>query len=78
MKLLLKAGTDSEPSKSDGAWIEAVVENGAGYFCTFVDEFHPESRDPDYPCLRKFRCTSAMIRSAIEPLVGLGISFSFQ
>jgi hypothetical protein len=27
-KLLLQAGTDSEPSKSNGAWIEAVVENG--------------------------------------------------
>jgi hypothetical protein len=28
-KLLLKAGTDTEPSKSNGAWIEAVVENNA-------------------------------------------------
>jgi transposase len=28
-KLLLKAGPDSEPSKSNGAWIEAVVENGS-------------------------------------------------
>ena len=28
-KLLLKAGTDTEPSKSNGGWIEAVVENGS-------------------------------------------------
>jgi transposase len=28
-KLLLKAGADTESSKSNGAWIEAVVENGA-------------------------------------------------
>jgi hypothetical protein len=28
-KSLLKADTDTEPSKSNGAWIEAVVENGA-------------------------------------------------
>lgn len=28
-KSLVKAGTDTEPSKSNGAWIEAVVENGA-------------------------------------------------
>ena len=28
-KLLLKAGTESGPSRSNGGWIEAVVENGA-------------------------------------------------
>jgi hypothetical protein len=28
-KLLLTAGAESEPSKSNGAWIEAVVEKGA-------------------------------------------------
>lgn len=28
-KLLRKAGRDSEPSTSNGGWIEAVVENGA-------------------------------------------------
>jgi hypothetical protein len=28
-KLLLKAGVESGPSKSNGAWIEAVVENGS-------------------------------------------------
>jgi hypothetical protein len=28
-KLLLKAGGETEPSKGHGAWIEAVVENGA-------------------------------------------------
>jgi hypothetical protein len=27
-KSLVKASTDTEPSKSNGAWIEAVVENG--------------------------------------------------
>jgi hypothetical protein len=28
-KSLIKAGVDTEPSKSNGAWIEAVVENGS-------------------------------------------------
>ena len=28
-KLLLKAGADTEAGKSNGAWIEAVVENGS-------------------------------------------------
>ena len=28
-KLLMKAGADTEPSKSNGAWIEAVVEKGS-------------------------------------------------
>jgi hypothetical protein len=28
-KLLLKAGTDTEVGKSNGGWIEAVVENGS-------------------------------------------------
>jgi len=28
-KVLLKAGADTEPGKSNGAWIEAVVENGS-------------------------------------------------
>jgi hypothetical protein len=28
-KLLLKAGAETEPGKSNGGWIEAVVENGS-------------------------------------------------
>jgi hypothetical protein len=28
-KLLMKAGEDTEPGKSNGGWIEAVVENGS-------------------------------------------------
>jgi hypothetical protein len=28
-KLLMKAGTEMEPGRSNGAWIEAVVENGS-------------------------------------------------
>jgi hypothetical protein len=28
-KLLMKAGADTESGKSNGAWIEAVVENGS-------------------------------------------------
>jgi hypothetical protein len=29
-KSLIKAGTDIEPGRSNGAWIEAVVENASG------------------------------------------------
>ena len=29
-KSLIKAGADSEPGRSNGAWIEAVVENASG------------------------------------------------
>ena len=29
-KLLVKAGADTEPGKSNGGWIEAVVENASG------------------------------------------------
>jgi hypothetical protein len=29
-KSLIKAGADTEPGKSNGAWIEAVVENASG------------------------------------------------
>jgi hypothetical protein len=29
-KLLIKAGADAEPGKSNGGWIEAVVENASG------------------------------------------------
>jgi hypothetical protein len=29
-KLLVKAGADTEPGKSHGGWIEAVVENASG------------------------------------------------
>jgi hypothetical protein len=32
-KSLIKAGVDTEPGRSNGAWIEALVENASGLAC---------------------------------------------